>query len=376
MQIADQATVLGDFDDAEFDYFGRKTRFFRRDNDFIVATQDADGQKKEYKVTYTFGVTPLQQYLVEFPGGRMQALPFSWDARPAADGGMRWFHLYPDEYIGPGDELHWTGRYQNWNYMCAECHSTNLQMGYDSDADTFATTYSELSVGCEACHGPGSEHVSQANADAFDSKFGLAVNLSEHKSNSWVMNPQSGIAERSEPLSQKAQEPESCGRCHARRGLITSDYEYGKPLADTHLLALFDENLYFADGQIKDEVYVYGSFIQSRMYQAGVTCSNCHDPHSGSLLRCATCRQNLPRLITVAMPARMPTALIAIWHQKSIWASMVDGIIVFESPARTSMRRRVLPAPVLIVTQTRMRPGLPVPWMSFIHRCDHITERL
>jgi len=283
MQVADQETVLGDFDDAEFDYFGQKTRFFRRDNEFIVATQDADGQEQEYKVTYTFGVTPLQQYLVEFPGGRKQALPFSWDTRPAADGGMRWFHLYPDEYIGPGDELHWTGRYQNWNYMCAECHSTNLQMGYDSDTDTFTTTYSELSVGCDACHGPGSEHISQANADAFDSQFGLAVNLSGHKSNSWVMNPQSGIAERGEPLSQQPQEPESCGQCHARRGLITSDYEYGKPLADTHLLALLDEHLYFSDGQIKDEVYVYGSFIQSRMYQAGVTCSNCHDPHSGSL---------------------------------------------------------------------------------------------
>ena len=283
MQVADQETVLGDFDDAEFDYFGQKTRFFRRDGEFIVATQDADGQEQEYKVTYTFGVTPLQQYLVEFPGGRKQALPFSWDTRPAADGGMRWFHLYPDEYIGPGDELHWTGRYQNWNYMCAECHSTNLQMGYDSDTDTFTTTYSELSVGCDGCHGPGSEHISQANADAFDSQFGLAVDLGEHKSNSWVMNPQSGIAERSEPMSQQPQEPESCGRCHARRGLITSDYEYGKPLADTHLLALLDEHLYFSDGQIKDEVYVYGSFIQSRMYQAGVTCSNCHDPHSGSL---------------------------------------------------------------------------------------------
>jgi len=108
MQVANQTTVLGDFDDAEFDYFGQKTRFFRRDNEFIVATQDADGQEQEYKVTYTFGVTPLQQYLVEFPGGRKQALPFSWDTRPAADGGMRWFHLYPDEYIGPGDELHWT----------------------------------------------------------------------------------------------------------------------------------------------------------------------------------------------------------------------------------------------------------------------------
>ena len=283
MQIADKTTVLGDFDDAEFDYFGRKTRFFSRGNTFIVATQDADGQDQEYEVAYTFGVTPLQQYLVELPGGRMQALPFAWDTRSATDGGMRWFHLYPDEYIGPGDELHWTGRYQNWNYMCAECHSTNLQMGYDFDTDTFATTYSELSVGCEACHGPGSEHVAQADSAGFDNQFGFALNFDKYASGNWIMNPESGIAKRSATPGQPRQEIESCARCHARRGLITTDYEYGKPLADTHLLALLDEHLYFSDGQIKDEVYVYGSFIQSRMYKAGVTCSNCHNPHSGTL---------------------------------------------------------------------------------------------
>jgi len=283
MQIANQTTVLGNFNNAEFDYFGNKTRFLTRGNEFIVATQDANGREQEFKVAYTFGVTPLQQYLVEFPGGRMQALPFSWDTRPAADGGMRWFHLYPDEYIGPGDELHWTGRYQNWNYMCAECHSTNLEMGYDAGTDTFATSYSELSVGCEACHGPGSDHVVQANSGTFDDQLGLALSFSDRSTSSWTMDPESGIARRSEPPDHLAQEVESCGRCHSRRGPISTDYEYGKPLADTHLPALIDERLYFSDGQIKGEVYVYGSFIQSRMYQAGVTCSDCHNPHSASL---------------------------------------------------------------------------------------------
>ncbi len=283
MQVANETTVLGDFDDAVFDYFGKKTRFITRGDKFFVVTEDAAGLETEYVVAYTFGVTPLQQYLVEFPGGRMQALPYSWDTRPTADGGKRWFHLYPDEYIGPGDELHWTGRYQNWNYMCAECHSTNLEMRYDSGTDTFATTYSELSVGCEACHGPGSKHVAQAAASVFDSRYGLAMDLGEHTPSRWIMNPISGIAERSDPLTHPPQEAESCGRCHARRGLIATAYEYGKPLADTHLLALLDEHLYFSDGQIKGEVYVYGSFIQSRMYRAGVTCSDCHNPHSGSL---------------------------------------------------------------------------------------------
>ena len=283
MQVADPSTVLGDFSAAEFDYYGKKSKFTTRGDEYFVRTENADGQEQDFRVAYTFGVTPLQQYLVEFPGGRMQALPYAWDTRPADAGGQRWYHLYPDEYIGPGDELHWTGRLQNWNYMCAECHSTNLVMGYDAASKTYNTTYSEISVGCEACHGPASRHRDQAVSGTFDDDFGLSVDLDDNKSVAWVMNPDTGIAERSRPVAGPSQQPESCGRCHSRRGVIAKDYEYGKPLADTHRLALLDEHLYFADGQIQDEVYVYGSFVQSRMYRAGVTCSDCHNPHSGAL---------------------------------------------------------------------------------------------
>ncbi|MCP5092172.1 MAG: ammonia-forming cytochrome c nitrite reductase subunit c552, partial [Gammaproteobacteria bacterium] len=283
MQIADESTVLGDFAGAEFDYYGIKTRFETRGDEYFVRTENADGEEQDFRVAYAFGVTPLQQYLVEFPGGRMQSLPYAWDSRAGEDGGQRWYHLYPDEYIGPGDVLHWTGRLQNWNYMCAECHSTNLVMGYDEESETFDTTWSELSVGCEACHGPASEHQDQAITGTFDADFGLPVDLNDGGGAAWVMNPDSGIAERSQPPSAMPQQPESCGRCHSRRGIIASNYKYGEPLADTHRLALLDEHLYFADGQIKDEVYVYGSFVQSRMYRAGVVCSDCHNPHSAEL---------------------------------------------------------------------------------------------
>jgi Flp pilus assembly protein TadD len=283
MQVADQSTVLGDFDDATFDYYGKSTRFTTRDDRYFVRTENSNGEDEDFLVAYTFGVTPLQQYLVEFPGGRMQALPYAWDARAKEKGGQRWYHLYPDEYIEPGDELHWTGRLQNWNYMCAECHSTNLVMGYDAATRTYDTTYSELSVGCEACHGPGLEHRSQAIAGKFDDLFGLVLNLDDGDGAAWIMNPDTGIAERGKPVAEPSQQPESCGRCHSRRGVIATEYEYGKPLADTHRLALLDEHLYFADGQILDEVYVYGSFVQSRMHRAGVVCSDCHNPHSAEL---------------------------------------------------------------------------------------------
>jgi len=305
MQIADADTVLGDFDDASFDYFGTTTQFFTRDDGFYVATADASGENRDFRIAYTFGVEPLQQYLIEFPGGRLQTLAYTWDTRPESDGGQRWFHQYPDEYIAPDDVLHWTGLQQNWNYMCAECHSTNLKMGFDAASDTFNTTYSEISVGCESCHGPGSKHVELANANPNKAPHGFDVDLDDRGRAAWIMNPQTGIAERSEARMQPQQQPEACGRCHSRRGIIAPGYEYGEPLAHTHMPALLDENLYFDDGQILDEVYVYGSFLQSKMYQAGVTCSDCHNPHSAELRTganpndvCAQC--HLPTKFSVA----------------------------------------------------------------------------
>jgi len=285
MEQPDEASVLGDFDAATFEYHGRTTRFDRRADEFVVTTTGRDGRMHAYPVTYTFGVAPLQQYLVEYPGGRMQALPYAWDTRPAADGGQRWFHLYPDADVGPGDRLHWTGRDQNWNYMCAECHSTDLKIGYDPASDSFSTTYEEIDVGCESCHGPGSRHVDKANAGDLATDTGLVVDLDDRGGSRWQIDPDTGIAVLAgQPPRDHQLQPEACGRCHARRGILTDDYGYGRPLADTHRPALIEEPLYFADGQIRDEVYVYGSFLQSRMYRAGVTCSDCHEPHSNALI--------------------------------------------------------------------------------------------
>ena len=304
MQPASSKSVLGDFSGISFSYFETTSEIFRADGKFFVRTEDGDGAVRLFEVTHTFGVEPLQQYLVDAPGGRKQALQIVWDSRPAERGGQRWYHLYPDEYIGPGDPLHWTGRLFTWNSMCAECHSTNLQASYDVDSDAFNTSYSEVSVGCEACHGPGSRHLSQAQTGSFDDAWGLAVDLDDRRDGAWIMHADTGIAELS-TRAESTQQVESCGRCHSRRSVIAEDYEYGVPLLDTHMVSLLDEHLYHADGRIQDEVYVYGSFLQSRMYAAGVTCSDCHNPHSGQLHTgpdpndiCATCH----------LPARFATA--------------------------------------------------------------------
>lgn len=310
MQSVGPSTVLGDFANARFDYFGSTTSFLTVDGAPVVRTQNAGGVLEDYTIQWVFGIEPLQQYLVEFPGGRLQALPFAWDTRNESEGGQRWFHLYPDEEIAPGDALHWTGRQQNWNFMCAECHSTNLETNYDAASDSFATRWSELSVGCEACHGPGSVHVAEAQAGEFrNSRKGLVVNLDDAGRATWVMNLTTGIAERSETLMQAPQQPETCGRCHSRRGLVASEYEHGRPLLDTHRIALLDVGLYHADGQIDDEVYVYGSFLQSRMYRAGVSCSDCHNPHSLEL-------RTGPDPNAVCGQCHLPTKFAAVEHSQ------------------------------------------------------------
>jgi len=298
MQVANEITVLGDFNDATFTHFGVTSTFFRRDRQFLVRTDGPDGELHEYEVAYTFGITPLQQYLIEFPDGRYQTLSVMWDARRAEEGGQRWFHLYPDEPIPFDDELHWTGRNQNWNYMCAECHSTDLRKNYNLEEDTYQTTWAEIDVSCEACHGPGSAHVAWAAGgpvEQYGDNKGLALLLSDSSGGAWEFAAGASIAHRTRRLDSQTQIA-TCARCHSRRSTIVDHYEYGRPLLETHTPRVLEEGLYYVDGQILDEVYVYGSFRQSKMFTAGVTCSDCHDPHSlngvaeGNAL-CAKCHR-------------------------------------------------------------------------------------
>jgi tetratricopeptide (TPR) repeat protein len=281
MQPANSATVLGGFDGARFTKAGVVTRFSRRDGSLWARTDGPDGVLHDYQITYTFGVAPLQQYLVAFPGGRSQALEIAWDSRPAGAGGQRWFHLYPRETITSQDPLHWTGATENWNFMCADCHSTNVRKRFDPQTGTYATSFAEVSVSCEACHGPGSLHVAWASQPAAArgaGDKGLAIALDERNAVSWTRDPVTGKPHRSRPR-QSEREIDMCARCHARRGLIHEDDVHGQSVGDDYRVALLDDDLYYPDGQIKGEVYEYGSFIQSRMFAAGVTCSDCHDPH-------------------------------------------------------------------------------------------------
>jgi tetratricopeptide (TPR) repeat protein len=293
MAHATDESVLGDFSDVTFDYFGVKSRFFRKDGKFLVETDGSDGKLAVFEVKYTFGVEPLQQYLVEFPDGRLQSLSIAWDSRPKDKGGQRWFHLYPKEEIRHGDVLHWTKLNQNWNFMCSECHSTGVRKNYDATNDRYATTFAEISVGCEACHGQGSRHVGWARDKAGwwpfgkidDPTKGLSERFSERRDATWMPNAENGNTKRSRAPRALRAEVETCGLCHARRSQFSEAWTPGQSLSDTHVVSPIGRALYHADGQMLagEEAYNYGSFKQSKMFAAGVTCSDCHDPHSAKL---------------------------------------------------------------------------------------------
>jgi tetratricopeptide (TPR) repeat protein len=284
MAEATEATVRGNFAGAKFTHAGVTSTFFRRDGRFFVNTDGPDGRLADFEIRYTFGVEPLQQYLVEMPGGRLQALGIAWDTRPAKAGGQRWFHLYPDRRLKAGDPLHWTGIDQTWNYQCADCHSTNLRKNYDEATNSYATAWTEIDVGCEGCHGPGSNHVAWAKKDGDGQRQaadkGLTVRLDERRGVSWSIDAATGNAVRSRPR-ESSREIETCARCHARRGQFTDSWHAGQPFADGYRASLLEPGLYWADGQQRDEVFTTGSFQGSRMHAAGVTCADCHDPHTG-----------------------------------------------------------------------------------------------
>jgi tetratricopeptide (TPR) repeat protein len=286
MDLATPETVLGDFNNAELTHFGITSRLFRKDGKFMAHTEGPDGEMQDFEIKYVFGVDPLQQYMVEFDRpaempdseiARLQVLRISWDTHR-----KQWFYLSPpdvDERLAPTDDLHWTGVAQRWNNMCADCHSTNLQKNFDVESKTYHTTFSEIDVSCEACHGPGSVH----------------VELAQKKRLFWDRKRGYGLAK----LKQESSEAQiqACAPCHSRRRIVHPDFRPGENYYDYFANELPSALTYFADGQIMDEVYEHGSFIQSKMYHKNIRCSDCHDPHSTKLIHqgnqvCTSCHQH------------------------------------------------------------------------------------
>lgn len=262
MAVANDSTVLGNFNNVEVEFRGKKHKFYKRDGKFFVFTEGVGGEMQEFQVSYTFGVRPLQQYLIPFENGKYQCLPIAWDTIK-----KRWFYMagmvYSAAELNPSSWFYWTNQSQNWNGMCAECHSTYLQKNYDLEKDSYSTTWSDINVNCEACHGPGSEHLDWAKlpegSRSYDANFGLVLKTNNQTTKQYV---------------------EACAPCHSRRTSLGVEDHRNNDFYNKYRPQLITPPLYFSDGQMLDEVYNFGSFTQSKMYMHDVRCNDCHDAHS------------------------------------------------------------------------------------------------
>ena len=322
MMVANEESVKADFNNSTFNYNGIISTFYKKDGKFMVQTDGPDGKLHDYEISYTFGIYPLQQYMIKFPDGKIQVLDPTWDNRSKEEGGQRWYHIHPDDNVTAGDPLHWTGPNMNWNYMCADCHSTNLKKNYDAETKQYHTSYDIINVSCEACHGPASDHLKWTkNQDENVTAKGFPVSFKSSKK-PW--------REKSDTLKSFIQEKELnvCAKCHSRRSQLDDDYVPGDAFHDHYLPVKLDNGLYFPDGKIDDEVYVYNSFLQSKMYAEGVTCTDCHDAHSlerkgvGDKV-CFSCHQS--------------DTYTATSHHKHKERSTGSSCIACHMPARTYM---------------------------------------
>jgi tetratricopeptide (TPR) repeat protein len=261
MLPANDSTVKGDFNNVTFIADGITSKFYKKGSKFYINTEGSDGKNHDFEVKYIFGYKPLQQYLVFFPGGRMQVPRLSWDVNK-----KKWFNQYSGQKIPSHDWLHWTGNAQNWNTMCATCHSTNLHKNYDTKTDTYKTSYSIINVSCESCHGAGQKHLGY-------------INGSDYKSGNKVIGSFLKLGKKSGQLEQI----NTCAPCHARVSEISPKHIDSKEIMDNYIPQIPDTEYFQADGQVDDEDYIYTSFLQSKMYSKGVKCSNCHNPHSTKL---------------------------------------------------------------------------------------------
>ncbi len=265
MALPTAETVRGNFSNTSFTDRGVTARFFKRGEKFFVNIEGEDGKPSDFEIKYTFGLEPLQQYLIELPRGRLQPLTIAWDGP-----NRKWFHLYPNEKAPPGDVLHWTGRYQTANTMCLVCHTTDYEKRYDSGTDTFASRWAEDNVSCQACHGPGDRHVE------WETKLRGAGEKPPPPKEPHALTVDTRGADA-------RRRTELCAPCHLRRSELTPRPAPGEPVLDNYLPSLLVDRLYYPDGQQLEEVYVDGSFRQSLMFQRGVTCTNCHNAHTGKL---------------------------------------------------------------------------------------------
>lgn len=285
MDVANNKTVLANFQNITTVHFSQKARFYKQGDLFKIDLTEG-GNTTTYTVSYTFGHYPLQQYLVPTEDGRFQVFPFAWDSREISKGGQKWYPNYANEDIQANDRLHWQQPLQNWNGMCADCHSDGLKRNYSSSENSFDSHWDNINIGCQSCHGKMDDHTGTLT----NTKTSLiGSNKQMQQVLSWLLTPGDSVARLRDTQGNLASKQakhvngkfmETCFSCHSLRAPLTDGIEPDVEFLNQFSPSLLSQPLYHSDGQIKEETYVYGSFLQSKMFTEGVTCLDCHNKHT------------------------------------------------------------------------------------------------
>jgi predicted CXXCH cytochrome family protein len=252
LRFADPGTVQAPFDGAIRGFASLPVRPVRRGAGLAFEVASDSGPTRELALAWVVGGAHLEQFLTATAGGRLQALPIGYDTAAA-----QWFDIFP-EAPAADEWSHWTGPGMTANGRCLVCHTTGFEKGYREATDTYDSRWAEPGVGCEACHGPGASHVAARRRGEPDGvEYGAIAN--------------------------REQAMRTCAPCHVRGVEAAPVRIPGDPLVAVVDPELLDTDVYYADGQVRDEAFEWTSFQLSRMASHGVVCQDCHETHRARL---------------------------------------------------------------------------------------------
>lgn len=287
---ADAHSVLGAFDGRSLDYLGISARMQRAaDGRYEMLFRPTDSRvETRVRVERTVGSHRYQQYLAR-DGDLYFRLPIAWDVSAQRFIHMNSAFLTPDPALTPDavvSNVDYNRHVTRWNDNCVFCHNVRPSPGLAPEGGRFDTQVAELGVACEACHGPGAEHVARNRAPL--RRYLLHLGDAPDPS---IRNPRRMPAERS---------IEVCGRCHGQR--ITSDIDrfqrdgdpfipgeelghYSRPLAretrQNGQEGLFRPR-FWPDGSARLTAYELQGQLQSPCRQSEhFSCESCHAMHEG-----------------------------------------------------------------------------------------------
>lgn len=262
--------VVGDFwNDNTYERNGITMTMFQEDGDFYINTVSPDGEYEDYKIDYTLGGEWKQRYMLEWDDGSLYILPIQWNVATS-----EWVN-----YAGaaPDADNYWADRSRLWQVGCGSCHATGLDIGYDSQTDTFDTTWVDGGAGCEACHGPGGNHIESAPG----------------YENYTIINPAR--------LAHTEQKVDVCGQCHTRgssKALVADHYDipgaaetfgfpYGYELGKGKVKFHYDmvdpevdtPRRFWLSGHEASHRQQAVLWTESKHFDSGVTCIDCHTGH-------------------------------------------------------------------------------------------------